>query len=534
MDPALHRWWQTAVVYEIYPRSFADADGDGVGDLLGIIGRLDYLAWLGVDAIWITPFYRSPMVDFGYDVADYRSVDPVFGSLEQFDRLLAEAHARGLRVLIDYVPNHTSDQHPWFMESRSARDSAKRDWYVWRDPSPDGGPPNRWLSMFGSASWTLDPGTGQFYLHSFLPQQPDLNWRNPEVRAAMFDVARWWLDRGVDGFRIDAAPMIMKDPQFRDPGDAPPPANLRSLGSWISYFDGYSHAHPDQHELYRSFRSLLDAYPDDRVAIGELHHPDFDVWAQYYGELLDEIHVPFNFHLAYADWRSDAVRGAVEGVQRALPAGAWASWVLGNHDIPRFASPTRAGPSQAKAGMLLLLTLRGTPTIYYGDEIGMRDVAVDTTHARDPVGRDPQRTPMQWDSSPNAGFTQLGVQPWLPIPPDAAALNVAKQERDPDSLLSFVRRLIQLRHDDPVLRVGDYEAFGETPDGTFAFTRTDGTRRLVVLLNLTDRDRTVPGVGPGVVLIGTDRRSAGASVGSAARLAPNEGLVVETDPPSKR
>jgi alpha-glucosidase len=532
------RWWQTGVVYQVYPRSFADANGDGTGDLRGITGRLDYLAWLGVDAIWISPFYPSPMADFGYDVADYTDVDPLFGSLAAFDELLAEAHERGIRVVIDYVPNHTSDQHPWFTESRSSRDNPKADWYVWRDAKPDGSLPNNWLSMFGGPTWTWDETREQYYLHIFLPEQPDLNWRNPEVRAAMFDVARFWLARGVDGFRIDVAPMVMKDPELRDnpPNPSPTPDELARLGTWITQLHTNDHNHPDMHELYRSFRSLLDAYPGDRVSIGELHHPDFDLWARYYGERQDEIHVPFNFHLTYAPWTADAVRHAIEGVQGALPPGAWASWVLGNHDQPRFASPHRAGRAQARAGMLLLLALRGTPTIYYGEEIGMVDVPVATADARDPVerrepgrGRDPQRSPMQWDASPNAGFAPPAATPWLPLAPDFADVNVAGQAEDPGSLLTLTRDLLRLRREHPVLRLGDFERFGPTPEGTFAFRRIGPSGRLTVVLNLTDEPRTVPDGGPGQVLVGTDRSRDGERVERSVELRPNEAIVVEAD-----
>ncbi len=528
MEPTAPRWWHSAVVYEIYPRSFADGNGDGIGDLSGILSKLPYLAWLGVDAIWIAPFYRSPMVDFGYDVADFKSVDPLLGTLEEFDRLLATAHERGMRVLIDYVPNHTSDQHPWFAASRSSRDSPMRDWYVWRDPAPGGGPPNRWLTMFGDPSWSWDEGTGQYYLRSFFPEQPDLNWRNDEVRAAMFDIASWWLDRGVDGFRMDAVPLLMKDPELRDNPDPPPPLEeLPGLNAWIRYFDGYNHAHPDMHELFRSFRALLDAYPGDRVAIGELHHPDYDVWARYYGELQDEIHVPFNFHLAFAEWRSDAVRDAIEGVEGVLPAGARASWVLGNHDLPRFASPRRAGRAQAKVGMLLLLTLRGSPALYYGDEIGMVDVPIDPADARDLLGRDPQRTPMQWDGSPNAGFSPPDIRPWLPLAPDAERVNVAAQAEDPDSLLSLTRRLLRLRREDPALRQGSFEPFGQTPEGTYAFRRNDGAHRLTILVNLTGSPRRVPGIDAGKVLLATSADREDERMEEVAELRPNEGLVVD-------
>ena len=536
MEQRPPRWWQTGVVYQVYPRSFADANGSGTGDLAGITGRLDYIAWLGVDAIWISPFYPSPMADFGYDVADYTDVDPVFGSLDAFDALLAAAHDRGIRVLIDYVPNHTSDQHPWFTESRASRTNPRRDWYVWRDGKADGSPPNNWISMFGGPAWEWDDATGQWYLHTFLKEQPDLNWRNPPTRAAMFDVARFWLDRGVDGFRIDVAPMVMKDPELRDNPPNPDPHAERNsrLGSWLTQLHLHDHAHPDMHELYRSFRALLESYPGDRVSIGELHHPDFDTWARYYGERQDEIHVPFNFHVINSPWRAGAVRRAVEGVEAALPPGAWASWVLGNHDQPRFASPHRAGRDQAKVGMLMLLTLRGTPTIYYGDEIGMVDVPVATADARDPLehrepgrGRDPERSPMQWDAGPNAGFTAADAVPWLPLAPDARRVNVAGQAEDPNSILTLTRRLIALRREHPVLHTGDFEPFGPTPDGTFAFRRTGPRGRLTVALNLTGEPRTVPGAGPGSVLIGTDRDRDGAAEGSAVELRPNEAVVLE-------
>ncbi len=539
MHPPSMAWWQTAAVYQVYPRSFADTTGDGTGDLRGVTARLDHLGWLGVDAIWISPFYPSPMADFGYDVADYCAVDPLFGTLADFDELLGAAHDRGIRVLVDYVPNHTSDKHPWFVESRSSRTSPKRDWFFWRDPKPDGSPPNNWISMFAGSSWQWDPTTEQFYLHTFLPEQPDLNWRNPDVKRAMFDVARFWLDRGVDGFRIDVAPMVMKDPLLRDnPIDpSPDPTRLR-LGSWLTQMHVNDLNHPDMHGLYRDFRRLLDAYPGDRVSIGELHHPDFERWAEYYGERQDEIHVPFNFHVINAPWTAAGVRRAVEGVQGALPAGAWASWVLGNHDQLRFASPSRAGRDQARVGMLMLLTLRGTPTIYYGEEIGMVDVQVATADARDPLehrepgrGRDGGRSPMQWDASPNAGFTAPDATPWLPLAPDAATVNVAAQRDDPESLMMLTRDLLRLRRDHPVLHRGDFERFGPTPEGTFAFRRISPGGSLNVVLNLTDEPRSVPDGGPGRVLIGTHRDRDGASLDRVVELRANEALVVETSRP---
>jgi glycosidase len=530
------RWWQTGVVYQVYPRSFADASGGGTGDLAGIASKLDYLDWLGIDAIWISPFYPSPMADFGYDVSDYTDVDPLFGSLDDFDALLRAAHDRGIRVLVDYVPNHTSDQHPWFVESRSSRDNPKRDWYFWRDPKPDGSLPNNWISMFAGPSWEWDTATGQFYLHTFLPEQPDLNWRNPAVKEAMFDVARFWLDRGVDGFRIDVAPLVMKDPELRDnPPNPEPEREWSRLGSWLTQLHVNDLNHPDMHPLYQDFRRLLDSYPGERISVGELHHPDFERWAAYYGERQDEIHVPFNFHVINSPWTAEAVRRAVEGVQGALPAGAWASWVLGNHDQPRFASPERAGRDQAKVGMLMLLTLRGTPTIYYGEEIGMVDVPVATEDARDPLelrepgrGRDGCRSPMQWDASPNAGFTAPDSIPWLPLAPDARDVTVAAQAEDPDSLLTLTRDLLRLRKEHPVLHHGDFERFGPTPEGTFAYRRIGREGQLTVVLNLTAEERIVPDGGPGRVLISTRRDRDGADVSGAIELRANEALVLES------
>ena len=390
-------WWQTGVVYQIYPRSYKDTSGNGVGDLHGIIEKLDYLGdTLGIDAIWLSPYYPSPMKDFGYDVADYVDVHPLFGTLDDFDELLEKAHQRDIKIIIDFVPNHSSDQHPWFQESRSSRHNPKRDWYVWADPklpppSPkvgtpearragrgaggvgEGTVPNNWLAVFGGSAWEWDQATGQYYLHSFLKEQPDLNWRNPEVKAAMFDVLRFWLERGVDGFRVDVAHFIMKDPEMRDN----PPASQDGLafhrphGDYDSQKHIHDKGHPDVHEVYRDFRALLDEYSTQaaRMSVGEIHIFKWDEWASYYGNPQNglEFHMPFNFSLLKTPWDAGAIRGAVDELEAALPAWAWPNYVLGNHDEGRIA--TRYGADQARVAAMLLLTLRGTPTIYYGEEI---------------------------------------------------------------------------------------------------------------------------------------------------------------------
>ncbi|RPI20325.1 MAG: alpha-amylase, partial [Actinobacteria bacterium] len=359
-------WWQTAVIYQIYPRSFADADGDGIGDLPGILSRIDYLAHtLQVDAIWLSPFYPSPQKDYGYDVSDYTDVNPEYGTLDDFERLVAASHERGIRVIIDYVPNHSSDRHPWFVESRSSSDNPKRDWYVWRDPAPDGGPPNNWLSLFGGSAWAWDEATGQYYLHSFLEEQPDLNWRNPAVRAAMHDVLRFWLDRGVDGFRIDVAHFIAKDPEFRDNPPAPPDDDqgpFQRLDEYRAQLHPHDKGHPDVHQYFREIRSVLDDY-GDRYSVGEIHEFDWQTWAGFYGKG-DELHHVFDFSLIHTPWKAPAIRSLIDAQEAAIPDGAWPNHVLGNHDEPRIAF--RRGQPAARVAAVLLLTTRGTPTLYYG------------------------------------------------------------------------------------------------------------------------------------------------------------------------
>jgi alpha-glucosidase len=531
-------WWQHGLVYEAYPRSFQDTDGDGVGDLPGISSRLDYLQWLGVDAIWVPPFYRSPMADFGYDVSDHTAVDPIFGTLQDFDDLLAQAHEKGIRLLVDFVPNHTSDEHPWFEESRSSRTSPKRDWYLWRDAGPTGEAPNNWINIFtGESAWTFDTRTGQYYLHTFSAQQPDLNWRNPLVKQAMFDVARFWLERGVDGFRIDVAHLIMKDPLMRDNPPNPDPAQMtRIMGEWGKQLHVNDLAHPDVHGVYREFRRLLDSYSagQPRLSIGELHRDDLEDWASYYGAELDELHMPFNFHLMWGEWGAREVREVVESVEAATPDGAWPNWVWGNHDQSRIAS--RVGPVQSRLAMMLLLTLRGAPTLYYGDELGMVDVAIPPEKAKDTWekympgrGRDPQRTPMRWDDTPNAGFCAPGKEPWLPIGHGFEHTNVAAQARDPGSMLSLTRALIQARRAIPALGKGEYVRVKEkVPEDCFVYLRTHEVQTVVVALNFSSEERclALPRFGAAEIRVSTHLDREGPTDLARLRLRANEGCVI--------
>jgi alpha-glucosidase len=398
-------WWQRGVIYHIYPRSWMDSDGDGVGDLPGILARLDHLTWLGVDAVWISPVYPSPGADLGYDVADYTAIDPLFGTMEDMDRLIAAAHERGLRVLLDWVPNHTSDQHPWFLASRSGRDNPKRDWYIWRDPAPDGGPPTNWVGYAGQNAWCWDEATGQYYYRFFLDAQPDLNWRNPEVQSAMLDTLRFWLERGVDGFRIDVLSLLVEDDRLRD---NPVNPEFRE-GDWpyLRQHFTYTHDQPKTRELAMRIRKVVDEYGDDKVLLAELVVP-IEALAAYHGTDGHGIQVPLNFELLEADWNARGIAAFVDRYLAVLPPGAWPNWVLGNHDTPRVAS--RLGPAQARVAAMLLLTLPGTPVLYYGDEIGMTDVPVGPDQVRDPIaalvpgrGRDPERSRCAGTTAPGPG-----------------------------------------------------------------------------------------------------------------------------------
>jgi alpha-glucosidase len=523
-------WWQTGVVYQVYPRSFMDSDGDGVGDLAGLRARLDYLVWLGVDAIWISPIYPSPMADFGYDISDFCDVDPGFGSLATFDALMRDAHARGIKVILDYVPNHTSDRHPWFLAARRSRHDPMRDWYIWRDPGPGGAPPTNWLSEFGGSAWQWEPATAQFYYHAYLTQQPDLNWRHPGVRAAMLKVLGFWLDRGVDGFRIDTIHHLIKDAEFRD--NPPNPAYTPGQPPHRALLRTYTTDRPEVHAAIAEMRAAVDRYPD-RVLIGEAYLP-VERLMSYYGVDLGGIHLPFNFQLIHAPWQARLLADIVTRYEAALPAGAWPNWVLGNHDRSRIA--TRVGAAQARVAAMLLLTLRGTPTMYYGDELGMRDVAIPPDEVRDPweknvpglgLGRDPERTPMPWDATANAGFST--ARPWLPLGADYPDVNVETEQRDPTSMLNLYRRLIALRRRRPALSIGSYVGL-DVDEGVLAYGRDVGADRVAVLLNFTASPRrfAAPAALAGArVLLSTATEPGFDRVGPVIELAPDEGVVLD-------
>jgi alpha-glucosidase len=528
-------WWREGVLYQVYPRSFQDSDGDGIGDLPGITRRLDHLERLGVDGIWISPFYRSPMADFGYDVADYCDIDPSFGTLADFDALLRGAHQRGIRVIVDLVPNHTSDQHPWFVESRSSRSNPKRDWYVWADPGPDGSVPNNWRSQFlrrQTPAWTLDQATGQYYLHSFLPEQPDLNWWNPEVRDAFDDILRFWLDRGVDGFRIDVAHRMARDPELRDnPEWGLEPDAI--LTEWTAETAPRDRDWPEVHTILRRFRRTIDAY-DARMAIGEVFLLDPRRLVEYYGRDADELHLAFNFSFLRAPWSAAAFRAEVETFERLLPAGAWPDYTLSNHDNSRAVSRYAAngdlaiGRRRARLAALMLLTLRGTPFLYYGEEIGMADGPVPPEGIVDVAGRDPERTPMQWDGSPNGGFTTGDA--WLPVNPEAAMVNVESQRDDPRSLLSLYRTLLRERRASPALRRGSYRSLDVEAADVYAYVREEGEERWLVALNFGSRPAAVTlavDTAHATIRLSTsaDRRP-GAPAGARLDLGPDEGVLV--------
>jgi alpha-glucosidase len=536
-------WWRDGVLYQIYPRSFADSNGDGIGDLVGVRERLDHLQWLGVAGIWLNPTMPSPNDDWGYDVADYCDVHPDLGTLADLDALIAAARERGIGVLLDLVPNHTSDRHPWFQDALSGRESRHRDYYVWAPPGPDGGAPNNWVSNFGGSAWTFHEPTGEYYLNQFLPTQPDLNWWNEEVREHFDDILRFWFGRGVAGFRIDACHTIVKDRELRD--DPPvTPEDHREL-QHRTVKPVYSANRPELHDVLRRWRAVADAHtssPDSNpsgaegetpILVGETYVLELDELMPYYGTGRDELHLAFNFLFVHADFDAAQLRDIVEGVEAGLPPDAWAVYTGSNHDVGRLASRWAGGDERrARAALLILLTLRGTPFLYYGDEIALPDVPQDAEKALDPVARrtgDPSRnrdvcrTPMPWTAAPGGGFTTPAATPWLPFG-DLAAHNVAAQREDPDSTLHLVRDLIALRRATRDLSAGSYASL-DAPDGAWAYRRGDG---FAVAVNLSDAAARVR-LPAGRVAIGSDRRRDGEAVDGAIDLAPWDGVVVELD-----
>jgi alpha-glucosidase len=533
MSNEKYLWWQKGIIYQVYPRSFQDSDGDGVGDLKGIIQRLDYLQWLGVNAVWISPIYPSPMADFGYDISDYTGIHPLFGSMDDFDELLQQAHQRNIKIVLDLVPNHTSHQHPWFLESRSSKDNPKRDWYIWKNARDDGSPPNNWLSVFGGPAWEWDEQTEQYYYHAFLKEQPDLNWRNPDVQEAMLKVMRFWLDRGVDGFRVDVMWHMVKDDQFRD--NPVNPDYEPHMADYEELLPVYSTDQPEVHDIVHKMRRLLDSY-GERMMIGEIYLPIHKL-VTYYGTDNNGAHLPFNFMLLSLPWEAQRIASAVAEYEGALPDGGWPNWVLGNHDQPRITS--RVGIQQSRVAAMLLLTLRGTPTIYYGDELGMRDVPIPFDEVQDPQGlnmpgknlsRDPARTPMQWDSSKGGGFT--AGKPWLRLSTAANRVNVEAQKEDPYSHLFLYRKLIQLRQQEPALQWGDYKPVYANKQ-VLAYQRcVEGGKSFLIVLNLSHRPcyLNLEHVRiRGTVVFSASSELEGAPVTERIQLGGDEGIIVELD-----
>ena len=522
------KWWQKAVFYQIYPRSFADGNGDGIGDLQGIISKLDYLEKLGIDAIWLSPHYPSPQFDCGYDIADYTAVNPEYGTLDEFNCFLNGAHQRGIRIILDLVLNHTSDQHQWFAESRSSRLNPKRNWYIWRD-GRNGGPPNNWESVFGGSAWEFDTNTNQYYYHFFFKEQPDLNWRNPEVKQAMFNAVRFWLKIGVDGFRLDALDTIFEDQALPDHTAKVTQAELRRalqttrsaderkyLQEQGSAMFQYQLNQPGVHQLMQELRAVVDEYPD-RVLVGEAYVNDI----AYYGDGDNELHLVFNFPLMLTHRLTPAHVRANQRERLAwLPAGAWPCNTLGNHDRPRIFNRFGDGRNDnalARISLALMLTLRGTPFLYYGEEIRMTDMYLgrieqfrdkkaiwyyDTAIAQpgatlkdalanaNQSSRDKSRTPMQWTDAPNAGFCPSGIEPWLPVNPNhASGINVADQLNHPSSLLTFYQQMLQLRRRTPALSAGDYVPLHQDSEEYLAFLRRSpvDNQTCLVVLNMSEQ-----------------------------------------------
>jgi len=542
-QPAAEEWWKHAVLYEIYPRSFQDSDGDGIGDIKGITSRLDYLEELGIDAIWITPMYPSPGIDYGYDISDYTAIDPVYGTMADFDNLVAEAKKHNIRVIMDYVINHTSDQHAWFKESASSRTNPKRDWYIWRDGKAPGQPPNNWQSWFGHSAWTLDPRTNQYYYHYFYAQQPDLNWRNPEVHAAMDGVLDFWMQHGAAGFRIDAVSRLFEDPGLHDDPYLPGFNAYGDRNIEHKYTDNF----PEVHDVLKEVRRVVDRYPGNPVLVTEADEPSVEELTKMYGNG-DEVQLPMDFQIADVNELSaPRFRGLFNQIENNSAHGQ-PEYFFSNHDQPR--QRDRYGDGEhddqiAKLMAVLLLATRGTPQMYYGEELGMRTTdptRIEDVH--DPIGklgwpkekgRDGERTPMQWNAGAMAGFT-TAAKPWLPVPPSAAQYNVETERKDPDSIFNTYKRLLALRKSNAALRDGSYQAVNESDPNVFAFLRRSGDKTVLVALNMSSKSRKVSfklaakGVkGTGLTVLYCSPAGAAVSRVKQVELAPFAALIAEVN-----
>jgi alpha-glucosidase len=522
------KWFHKAVVYQIYPRSFYDSNGDGIGDLKGITLKLDYLARLGIGAIWLSPFFTSPMADFGYDVSDYCDVDPIFGNILDFDELIKEAHARNIKVMVDYVPNHTSDKHPWFLESKSSRDNPKRDWYLWKDAKPDGSLPNNWLSLFGGTGWELDETTNSYYYHSFLKEQPDLNWRNPEVEKAMKDVLRFWLDKGVDGFRMDAVYCMFKDFNYED-NPVNPEYVLGTMDPYHAYLNVKNFGLPETLDALKEFADVLGDY-QDRFMVTEVYLPIPEL-IPFFKVSSAKIHSPFNMNLIMLPWGKEFYKTMIEDLENNITLLDVPNYVLGNHDRPRVA--TRVGKDRAKLLTLMQLTLRGMPFVYYGDELGMEDVYIPVDEVQDPfeknvpgmgLGRDPIRTPFQWSPEPFAGFST--VKPWLRVSDDFEKNNVEVEERDKSSMLYFYKTLLGFRSITPSLwSTAEYKPLDVSNPNVYVYERGE-KEKVIVMLNFSPEPQGVNVEGEGELVLSTymDKTKEKVSL-SGVLLRPYEGLL---------
>ncbi len=534
-------WWRDGIIYQIYPRSFADSNGDGIGDLNGIRSKLDYLAELGVNAIWLSPIFSSPDVDFGYDISDYYSIDPKYGTIRDFEALVKEAHRKGLYLILDMVMNHTSDQHAWFKEARSSRDNPTHDWYLWQNPSPQGKAPNNWQSMTGGSGWEYVPELDQYYFHMYYKEQPDLNWHNPRVREVMLKVYRFWLEKGVDGYRLDQFNLHFKDPKFRN---NPPKFGLRS-------FDRQTHIHdsdqPEMLPLLREMRQIMDEKPG-RYLVGEPFVPVSPLDFLYSGTTSitspycrdDLLHATFCFDFLHSFWNTKQMRKSILDWENALQGKGWPTFVLGNHDNPRIATryTQNEDDARSKVAALMLLTLRGTPFIYNGDEIGMRDIHLKRSEIKDPVGklywplfkgRDGCRAPFQWSAGRNAGFSS-GNTTWLPIHPDYPTRNVEQQKQDPQSLLNFYKLLIQLRKQYPVLVKGDFFPLENLPSSILAYQRTSKKKCALILINFSHQQKQVNleemETGQWKLLISTHRTTLNNQLKRSIILGGDEALIL--------